>query len=81
MTDPDLCQAATDLAGAKEKIKELEAMETAAKNRLVAAIGEASFAVLPDGRKFSYKQQSRTEKPRTLEECKTSTFRVLRACR
>lgn len=81
LTDPGLCQAATDLAGAKEKIKELEALETASKNQLVAAMGEASFAVLPDGRKFSYKQQSRTEKPRTLEECKTTSFRVLRACK
>lgn len=74
LTDPDLCQAATDLAGAKEKIKELEALETAAKNKLVAAIGEASFAVLPDGRKFSHKQQTRKE-----YVCKASTFRVLRA--
>lgn len=72
--DPELVQAATDLAGAKEKIKELEALETAAKNKLVAAIGEASFAVLADGRKFSHKQQTRKE-----YVCKASTFRVLRS--
>ena len=76
LTDPALVQSATDLAGAKEKIKELEALETAAKNQLMAAIGNASFAVLADGRKFSHKQQTRKE-----YVCKASTFRVLRSIR
>lgn len=78
LTDPALVQAAADLAGAKEKIKALEELESYAKNQLVAAIGPASFAVLPNGQRFSYKAQTRTEKPRTLEECKSTTFRVLR---
>ena len=81
ISDPEILQAATDLTGAKEQIKTLEALETASKNKLVAAMGSASFAALSDGRKFSYKQQIRTEKPRTLEECKTTSCRVLRACK
>jgi hypothetical protein len=58
---------------AKEDIKEAEARKLAAENLIKAAIGEASFGDLPDGARYSWKQQSR-------KECvvAASTFRVLR---
>ena len=66
-------QWALDLDGANAKIKELEALKTHAQNRFRAAIGDATFAVLPDGSKYSYKTQERA-----AHEVKASQFRVLR---
>lgn len=47
---PELLQAVNDLVGAREKAKALEAIETAAKNQIIARMGNAAECVLSDGR-------------------------------
>lgn len=66
-------QAAEEAA---ELRKNAEAREKAAKTLLAAAIGDASYGILPDGTTYSYKTQTR--KSHTVAE---STFRVLRKCK
>lgn len=69
----DLLQIADSLESVKRTISSLQVQEREFKNRLVAAIGAATFAELPDGSKYSYKTQ--TKKEHTVAE---TTFRVLR---
>lgn len=61
------------MEGAKAAAKRLKIVEDHAHNRLAAAIGEATFGVLPDGTKYSYKHQRR--EGYTVE---AAEFRVLR---
>jgi putative phage-type endonuclease len=63
----------SELADVKRQLKDVEAREQLLKNRIVAAIGDATFGVLPNGQQYSYKTQTRAE-----YVCKSSTFRVLR---
>lgn len=63
----EACEWADMLAFAKDAGKDAERQESQAKNKLMAAIGNASFGVLPDGRKFS------------LKTTKGSTFTVTKA--
>jgi predicted phage-related endonuclease len=70
----DACLWADELAAAKLEISQAEQREAAAKNKLLAAIGESTFAQLPDGRKFSLKLQKRA-----AHVVKESEFRVLRS--
>ncbi len=62
-----------EIEAAKEQIKSAEAMKTAAENRIKAALGDATFGLLPNGGLWSWKTQTRKEyvSPET-------TFRVLR---
>ena len=79
---------AAELAMAKVTIKEAEKIAKDRKNKLAAAVGDATFAETPDGVCYSYKAQVRiginTGKlrdlfPEAAEECETvSRFRVLR---
>ncbi len=69
----DACTWADDMESAKIAVKAAEARVDFAKNQLVAAIGENTFGVLPDGRKYSHKSQKRAE-----HVVKASEFRVLR---
>ncbi len=69
----ELAEEADRLADAKEAIKAAEEAATLAQNRLMAAIGEHSYGVLPDGRRFSWKWQERRE-----HVVKASRFRVFR---
>jgi predicted phage-related endonuclease len=62
-----------EIEAAKEQIKTAEVMKQAAENRLKAAIGDATFGLLPDGSRWSWKSQTR--KSYVVEE---ATFRVLR---
>lgn len=62
-----------DIEGSKETIKTAEAVKTAAENQLKAAMKDNSFAELPDGRRYSWKTQSR--KGYYVEP---TSFRVLR---
>ena len=57
----------------KAERKKLDERIDLAENVVKAALGTAELGVLPDGRSFSWKTQSR-------KECviKASTFRVLR---
>lgn len=64
---------ADQLAKAQADKKDAEEREREAKNRLCAAIGENTYGICPDGRRFSWKTQSRKE-----HVVKESTFRVLR---
>ncbi len=64
---------AIELAQAKTLAKEADALESAAKNKIMAAIGDATFGELPDGTKFSLKAQRRESY--TVE---AAEFRVLR---
>jgi putative phage-type endonuclease len=64
---------ADKLEQAKQESNALKDLEELYSNRLRAAIGPNTFGVLPDGRAFSYKTQTR--KAFYVEE---STFRVLR---
>ena len=54
-------------------LRQLKFEETELKNRIREAIGSAETAVLPNGVRYSYKEQSRQE-----HIVKASTFRVLR---
>lgn len=58
---------------AKATIKAADETKKLAENRIRAAIKGATFGVLPDGRRISYKTQTRPE-----HRVKESTFRVLR---
>lgn len=56
------------IASCESQIKSLEEMVTGAKNNLKAALGDATFGVLPDGSMWSWKTQSVSGyvvKPRT----------------
>jgi len=70
----DAVDWAATLDEAKAMVKKAEALKREAENNLKAAIGDASFAVLADGRTFSHKLQERKE-----HLVKASSFRVLRA--
>jgi putative phage-type endonuclease len=65
-----------ELEQAKETIKKAEAVKTAAENKLKAAIGNATYGVIPGGFSYSWKEQTRKE--HVVAE---STFRVLRKCK
>jgi putative phage-type endonuclease len=69
----DCAEWAAQLEAAKAKIKAAEVDEQWAKNRLIAAIGDASIGVLPDGARYSLTTQTRKE-----HVVKESTFPVLR---
>lgn len=56
-----------------EEIRRLEARKTELDNKFRAAIGDASFGVLPTGKQYSLHIQTRK-----AHEVKESTFRVLR---
>lgn len=56
-----------------EEIKRLEARKTELENKFRAAIGDASFGVLPTGKQYSLHMQTRK-----AHEVKESSFRVLR---
>lgn len=58
---------------AKEAIKAAEATKTAAENQIKAILGDATFGMLPDGSRYSWKTQERAE-----YVCKATSFRVLR---
>ncbi len=60
-------------AAAKEIIKAAEADVLDCDNRLKAALGDATFGVLPDGSRWSWKTQTRQE-----YVVAANTFRVLR---
>lgn len=63
----------SELAAVKAKRKTLEELETELENRIKAAIGDATFGVLPDGGRWSWKTQERKE-----YTVKASSHRVLR---
>jgi len=69
----DAREWAATLEAAKQTIKDMEAVKTEAENKLKAAIGSATFGMLPDGARYSWKTQTR--KSYVVEE---NTFRVLR---
>lgn len=73
MLSPEVAEWVAIFEKAKEQAKFAEEAITEAKNHIVAAIGPATFGLLPNGTAYSYKQQSRAE-----YVCKASTFRVLR---
>jgi len=58
---------------AKAQEKAISQDKRDAENKIKAAIGDATYGVLPDGSRFSFKTQTRK-----AHEVKESTFRVLR---
>jgi len=62
-----------DIESAKEQIKAAEAIKTLAENRIKAAIGDATFGLMPDGSLWSWKTQERAG-----FVVKPTSFRVLR---
>ena len=64
------------IESAKEAIKAAEAAKVAAENLLKSKLGDASYGLLPDGSRWSWKTQTRKEN--IVAE---STFRVLRKCK
>ena len=64
-----------DLQGAKAAIKAAKAMKKEAENHIKAAIGSATFGVLPNGSRYSWKASKRNDPPR---EAKTISIRTLR---
>jgi len=73
MLPPEALDWASDLEAAKAELKAAEEKERLAKNRLIAAIGDATAGQLPNGVIFTYKAQTKAE-----HIVKASTFRVLR---
>lgn len=73
---PDALDWADELEQAKADKKDAESRERLAKNRLCAAIGENTYGILPNGKRFSWKTQSKKE-----SVVKACTYRVLRACK
>ena len=73
---PEAAKWAQAAEEAGELRKNAEDREKAAKTLLAAAIGDASYGILPDGTTYSYKTQTR--KAHAVAE---STFRVLRKCK
>ncbi len=51
------------------------------ENKLRAAMGDHTYAALPNGIIYSLKRQTRFQKPLAAEDCKTSSFRRLRVCK
>lgn len=66
----DMCTALRD---SKVEVKELEKQISDMENRIKAAIGDATYGVLPDGSRFSWRTQQRKE-----YVCKATEVRVLR---
>lgn len=73
---PEAAKWAQTAEEAAEVRKDAERREEAAKTLLKAAIGDASYGILPDGTTYSYKTQTRKE-----HLVAASTFRVLRKCK
>jgi len=66
-----------DLQEVKAAIKDGEAAAAELENRIKAAIGDATYGILPDGSgRWSWKTQQRAE-----YTVKASSFRVLRRCK
>lgn len=72
----ELADAADRLAQAKADAKDADEREQAAKNQLMAALGEATFGRFRDGRAFSWKWQDRK-----AYEVKASRTRIFRSCK
>ena len=70
---PESADWTAQLEQAKASIKAAEALKTDAENRIKAALGDATFGMLPDGSRWSWKSQDRAGY--TVEP---TTFRVLR---
>lgn len=70
---PELLEVAEGLEAAKATIKEAEKAKREFENELIAAIGDAETAMLPDGSSYTYRLQHRKQ---TVQ--KASEFRVLR---
>jgi len=62
-----------DLEAAKAAMKAAEAARRVAENQLQAAIGDATFGLLPDGSSYSWRTQERE-----AHQVAASSFRVLR---
>lgn len=67
---------AKKLQDAKAAIKAQKELEQEAENHLIAAIGDSTYGILPDGTRWSWKSQTRK-----AHSVKESTFRVLRQCK
>jgi putative phage-type endonuclease len=65
------------LESAKNQAKALEALEIAAKSKLMAAIGDATFGELPDGRMLSLKTTETQDRVQTVKGSKYRTLRVV----
>lgn len=64
-----------ELSALKRAGKWIDQRRAAIENQVKAAIGESAYGILPDGRKFSWKQQTSNYPAR---EAYSSSFRVLR---
>lgn len=73
---PDAAEWADKLERARAAKREAEEAERAASNSLKAMIGEATYAVLPDGTRYTFRVQRRQE-----HIVSASEFRVLRKVR
>jgi putative phage-type endonuclease len=73
--DDAALEAWAELERSKGALKALEAVKGEAENRLRAAIGGATFGLLPDGRLLSYKHITNNGYTRVVEPY---TYRVLR---
>lgn len=72
---PVAAQWFNELRGLKAASAWLEKRKAAIENSIKAAIGDATFGTLPDGRRFSWKSQTSNY---AAQEARTITFRVLR---
>lgn len=74
LTDAHL-SAVVQLEQAKALKKQAEAMEADAKAAIIAAIGDAEYAVCPDGSGFTYRTTTRNEPPRDARAVQYRTLR------
>lgn len=72
---PEALEWTRELHALEEQEAAIKEQVTLRKNLLKRAIGEASFGVMADGRKWSYKAQERIMPP---QPARTDKFRVLR---
>lgn len=70
---PDAEQWTADLEEVKEKLKRLEEEKAALENNIKHALGDATYGLLTDGRRWAWKTQTRAS-----YVVKESSFRVLR---
>lgn len=73
----DLMGAAEQWEYAKEQIKQMEGLKQQAENSIKAAMGDASYGLLPNGVRFSWKHQERKGYVKEVSPCCFRQFRRL----
>lgn len=71
---PEVLDWSAQLVEAKKEIKKWEAAKQEAENHIIAAIGDATMGILPNGDTFTYKWREVKEHVRARSEFRTLAF-------